>query len=207
MNLTSFRDQELVGVGQELADLQRSFVVRDGKCLPVDFTRLLLDGDMSQNIYLQPDDFIYFPALNAQDVYVLGAVTQPRAVPYRTGLTVAGAVAGAYGSLNGARLTHVALVRGSLSTPQLTVVNLWDVLRGKAADLPVQPNDIVYVPFSPYRYLKRYLNVILDAFANSAAINAGERVVGLPTTFTGGVFIPVGSGIQIIPPTTPPPIH
>jgi len=50
LNLTSYRDQEAAGVNEELADLDRSFVVRDGKCLPVDFAGLLLRGDMNQNI-------------------------------------------------------------------------------------------------------------------------------------------------------------
>jgi protein involved in polysaccharide export with SLBB domain len=207
MSLTSYRDQEAAGVGAELADLSRSFVIRQGKCLPVDFRRLLLEGDLSQNIYLQPDDFIYFPSATARDVYVLGAVTEPRLVPYRSGLTVAGAIAGAYGTLKGAYLSHVAVVRGALSHPQMTVVDFKHVARGTATDLPLAPGDIVYVPLSPYRYLDHYLEVILDTFVSSAAINAGTRVVGVPTTGAAGVFIPLGSGVQIIPPALPPAIH
>jgi len=207
MSLISYRDQEAAGVGEELADLKRSFVVRQGKCLPVNFGRLLLDGDMTQNIYLEPDDFIYFPSAAARDVYVLGAVTEPRLVPYHEGLTVAGAVAGAYGTLKGAYLSHVAVVRGALAQPQLTVVDFKHVVRGEAPDVTLEPGDIVYVPLSPYRYLDHYLEVILDTFVSSAAINAGTRVVGVPSTGTAGVFIPVGSGIQIIPPAAPPPIH
>ncbi len=207
MELSSLQGQGVAAVTQKIADLQRSFVLRGGKCLPVDFTRLLQDGDLSQNIYLQPDDFVYLPSASAQQVYVLGAVTQPRAVPYQPGMTVAGAVAGAYGTLKDAYLNHVALVRGSFSRPRLTIINLRAVLHGHAGNLAVKPNDIVYVPFSPYRYLKRYLNIILDTFASSAAIYEGESVVGTPTHFTGGVFIPVGSGIQIVPPSSPPAIH
>jgi polysaccharide biosynthesis/export protein len=207
MELSSLQGQGVADVTQKLADLQRSFVLRGGKCLPVDFTRLLQDGDLSQNIYLQPDDFIYLPSASAQQVYVLGAVTQPRAVPYQPGMTVAAAVAGAYGTLKDAYLNHVALVRGSFSRPRITIINLRAVLHGQAGDQLVNPNDIVYVPLSPYRYLKRYLNIILDTFASSSAIYEGESVVGTPTHFTGGVFIPVGSGIQVIPPTAPPAIH
>jgi polysaccharide biosynthesis/export protein len=207
MSLTSYRDQEAAGVGEELADLKRSFVVRQGKCLPVNFGRLLLDGDLSQNIYLEPDDFIYFPSEAARDVYVLGAVTEPRLVAYHEGLTVAGAVAGAYGTLKGAYLSHVAVVSGALTQPQLKVVDLKNVLRGEATDVNLQPGDIVYVPLSPYRYLDHYLEVILDTFVSSAAINAGTSLVGVPNTGAAGIFIPVGSGVQVIPPAAPPPIH
>jgi len=206
MSLTSYRDQEAAGVGEELADLKRSFVLRQGKCLPVDFGRLI-HGDLSQNIYLEPDDFIYFPSAVARDVYVLGAVTEPRLVPYHEGLTLAGAVAGAYGTLKGAYLSHVAVVRGALAQPHLTVVDFQRIRHGAAMDVPLEPGDIVYVPLSPYRYLDHYIEVILNTFVSSAAINAGSSLIGLPTTGTPGVFIPVGSGVQIIPPAAPPPIH
>jgi protein involved in polysaccharide export with SLBB domain len=171
----------------------------------VDFTRLLYEGDLNQNIYLEPDDFVYLPAATAREVYVLGAVTQPRPVPYVEGMTVAGAVASAYGTLRDAYLPHVAVVRGSLSQPQLTIVDYRKVIRGEAPDFQLQPNDIVYVPLSPYRYLRRYAEVILNTFVASTAINAGSYAVTKPQEFRGGVFIPVGSGVQIIPPVSPPP--
>jgi protein involved in polysaccharide export with SLBB domain len=207
MSLTSYRDQEAAGVGEELADLKRSFVVRQGKCLPVNFERLLLEGDLSQNIYLEPDDFVYFPSSAARDVYVLGAVTEPRLVPYREGMTVAGALSGAYGTLKEAYLSHVGVVRGALSQPKLTVVDFKRVVRGEARDLPLEPGDIVYVPVSPYSYVDHYIEVILNTFVSAAAINAGTRQIGVPSSGEAGVFIPVGSGIQIVPPATPPAIH
>jgi protein involved in polysaccharide export with SLBB domain len=207
MSLTSYRDQEEAGVGEELDDLKSSFVVRQGKCLPVNFESLLLGGDLSQNIYLEPDDFIYFPSSAARDVYVLGAVTEPRLVPYHEGLTVGGALAGAYGTLKEAYLSRVGIVRGALAQPRLTVVDFKRVVRGQAADMPLEPGDIVYVPVSPYSYVDHYLEVILDTFVSSAAINAGSRIVGVPSSGAAGVFIPVGSGIQLVPPASPPPIH
>jgi polysaccharide export outer membrane protein len=207
MSLASYQDQEAAGVGEELTDLRRSFIVRQGKCLPVDFERLLREGDLSQNIYLEPDDFIYFPGAAARDVYVLGAVTQPRLVPYHSGMTMAGAIAGGYGTLTGAYLSHVAVVRGALSRPTMRVVDYRRVIRGEAADVALEPGDIVFVPMSPYRYLEHYLDVILDTFGSSVAINGGTSLVGVPNTGTAGVFIPVGSGVQVIPPVAPPPIH
>src|SRR5262245_17763408 len=50
------------GSFDEAADLSRAFVLRQGKVLRVDFVRLLREGDMSQNIYLQPDDLVYLPS-------------------------------------------------------------------------------------------------------------------------------------------------
>jgi protein involved in polysaccharide export with SLBB domain len=205
--LSNYRDQEAAGISQELADLKHSFVVRQGKLLPVDFERLLKLGDFSQNIYLQADDFVYLPAARAKEIYVLGAVTEPRAIIYADGLTVAAAVASAYGTLKGAYMHHVIVVRGSIAQPEVYVVDYKGVIRGEAHDIPLQPHDIVYVPFAPYRYLERYVEIALNTFASSAAINAGSAAVTKQPTAGAGVFIPVGSGIQIIPPVNPPPIH
>jgi polysaccharide biosynthesis/export protein len=206
INLSSFRQNEAFGASDELADLRRSFVLRQGKMLPVDFQRLVQMGDLSQNIYLQPDDFIYLPAATAREIYVLGAVTESRAVPFKAGMTVASAIASAYGTVTGAYLQHVAVVRGSLSHPQIAIVDYKYVIRGKASDIALEPRDIVYVPFSPYRYITRYAQLIVDTFVSSAAINGGTSLIGQPRG-AAGVFIPVGSGIQVLPPISPPPIH
>jgi len=207
LSLANYRDQEAAGINQEMADLRHSFVIRQGKVLPVDFERLLNRGDLAQNIYLQPDDFVYLPAARAKVVYVLGAVTQPRSIAYSEGMTVAGAVASAYGTLKGAYMHHVAVVRGSLAEPQVTIVDYKNVIKGEAQDIALQPHDIVYVPFSPYRYIQHYVEIAINTFASAAAINAGEAAVTKTPTAGAGVFIPVGSGVSIIPPANPPPIH
>ena len=207
ISLSAFRQEEASGASDELADLRRSFVLRNGRRLPVDFVRLLQQGDLSQNIYLRAGDFVYLPTATTKEVYVLGAVTEPRAVPYREGLTVAGAVASVYGTITGAYMHHVTVVRGSLVHPEVAVVDYKNVIRGEAPDLALKPGDIVYVPFSPYRYLYRYAQLAIDTFVSSVAINAGTSTVGVPNVGQAGVFIPVGSGVQILPPISPPPVH
>jgi hypothetical protein len=122
-------------------------------------------------------------------------------------MTVAAAVASAYGTIKGAYMRHVAVVRGSLDHPEVAVIDYKAVIRGEAQDMALLPNDIVYVPFSPYRYLERYVEVIVNTFVASAAINAGASAVNRQPTGVGGVFIPVGSGVQVIPPVNPPPIR
>ena len=206
MTFTGSRDVSGGPLGEELADLRHSFIVRHGKLLPVDFQRLMNRGDLSQNIYLQPDDFVYFAPAYSSEVYVLGAVTQPKPVPYTEGMTAAQAIAGAYGTIQDAYLNHVCILRGSLAEPEIAVVNFKDVMAGRTVDIPLEPHDIVYVPFSPYRYLRKYAEIALDTFVSSMAINAGSHVLAPRNAVGAGVFIPVGSGVQILPPPTPP-IH
>jgi protein involved in polysaccharide export with SLBB domain len=180
------------GATDEAADLNRSFVIREGRILPVDFNRLLREGDLSHNIYLQPDDFIYLPSARAQEVHVLGAVTQPRTVNYTNRLTLVQAVANAGGSIKDAHNTHVAIVRGSLSTPQISVVDYSGMIKGQTPDVLLEPNDIVYVPFTPYRTLTRYANLILDTFARAVGANEGSRAVARDgDAVTVGVNVPL----------------
>jgi polysaccharide export outer membrane protein len=177
-----------------LADLRHSFVMRQGRVLPVNFVSLLQEGDMSQNIYLQPNDFVFIPSSLSQEVYVLGSVLTPRTVPFSDPMTLISAIAGANGPADNAYLGHVAIVRGSLSQPQLIEVDYNAVLRGKAPNVLLEPGDIVYVPLSPYRYLTDYANLIVNTFVRTWAANMGARAVqgGTPV----GVAVPVGPTIH-----------
>jgi polysaccharide export outer membrane protein len=179
----------------DLADLRHSFVLRRGNVVPVNFVSLLQEGDMSQNIYLQPDDFIFVPSSLSQEVYVLGSVRSPSTVPFTDPMTLISAIAGANGPADEAYLGHVAIVRGSLSQPQLIEVNYNAVLRGKAPNILLEPGDIVYVPLSPYRYLTEYATLIVNTFAQTWTANMGTRAV-LGSRTSVGVAVPVAPTIH-----------
>lgn len=176
----------------EAADLSRAFVIRHGQLLHVNFSRLLRDGDLSQNIYLQPDDFIYLPGTTSNTVHVLGAVTRPQAVESMTQLTLAKAVAAAGGTLKDAYLSHVAIIRGSLTSPQVAIVDLNAIEHGRAPDIALDEQDIVYVPFTPYHVLTRYVNMILDTFVRTVGVNEGARAITRQAVPVG-INVPVGS--------------
>jgi len=169
----------------------------------VDFYRLLHDGDTSQNIYLEPNDFVYLPSTVSQEVYVLGAVKSPRAVPYQEPMTVSSAIAGADGPVfyewltpsSGGRVTdaylsHVAVVRGSISTPEVAIVDYRAILKSGAPDVRLEPGDIVYVPNSPYGTLKSYVNMVVNTFVTTIAANEGLRAGGA----TNAVGVSVSAG-------------
>jgi protein involved in polysaccharide export with SLBB domain len=196
---------------QELADLRHSFVVRQGKFLPVDFQRLLKMGDMSQNIYLQPDDFVYVPSSLVNEVYVLGAVRSPRAVAYQEPMSLISAIAGSDGPerlewisaldngpfMKDAYLSHVAIIRGSLAEPQIAVVDCTAIMKGRAPDVRLEPGDIIFVPNSPFTTLKRYVNLIVSTFVTTIAANEGIRAGGQNV----GVNVAVPVNVTT-PPTT-----
>lgn len=204
-NFSGDKDLSVANNTDDLADLRRSFVIRKGKVLPVDFHRLLKQADLSQNIYLEADDFVYMPPATSREVYVLGAVAQPRSIAYSDDLTLVGAIANAGGKIQYAYLSHVAVVRGSLTDPKIAIVNYQDIVTGRARDIPLEPRDIVYVPLKPYRILSRYADLIMTTFASSVAINEGARAVLDNPPPTSGILIPFGSTITVSPGAAPPP--
>ena len=180
-------------LSEDVADLHRSFVMRDGHVLPVDFYRLLKQGDLSQNIYLQPDDFIYLPSMIAKEVFVLGAVGDPTSVSYHEQITLVAAIAGARGTIRNAYLSHVAIVRGSLTSPEVAVVDYRAILKGQQPDVLLEPGDIIYVPFTPYHILANYADMIIRTFVQTVAVNEGARAVSRNAGVVG-VAINAGGG-------------
>jgi protein involved in polysaccharide export with SLBB domain len=181
---------QFTGTTEELADLQHSFLLRHGKFLPVNFKKLIHEGDMAQNIFLEPDDFIYLPSALSTEVYVLGAVTEPRAVSFKDQVTLSSAIANARGTLPDAWLREVVIIRGSLTEPHYAVVNFLDILKGRAPEVALQPRDIVYVPDKPLALWRGALQTMLETFVRTVAANEGLRAGG--DTQRIGVGVSVG---------------
>lgn len=182
-----------VDIGQAVddsANLRRAFVMRDGQRLPVDLDRLLNEGDLSQNIRLRGGDFVFIPSGAGNDVSVLGAVNTARVVPFRRDMTVVTAIAGAGGTMPDAYVRQVAVVRGSLNQPRVAIVDYQSIVTGAAPDVRLEPQDIVYVPYTPYRTLKRYVNLILDTFVRATGVNEGARAID-PNIQPPGISVPV----------------
>src|ERR1700722_2297198 len=178
---------------QDLADLRHSFLMRQGKVIPVDFVRLLEEGDMSQNVYLKSDDFVFLPSSLSQQIYVLGAVSNPRSVPYTSHLTLVSAMANVNGYITNAYLSHVAILRGSLNKPYIVVVDYKAILSGNAVDVPLEPGDIIYVPLTPYRFLSDYANLIVTTFVNAWSADMGVRLIE-GSSANIGIAVPVSQG-------------
>lgn len=194
--MTTGHESGAMGAENNLADLHHSFVLRQGRLVPVDFTRLF-SGDLSQNIYLQPDDFVYLAPAIADEVHVFGAIAQPGAVPYVRELTLIQAIAASGGIVRDAYQNQVAIVRGSLTHPRIALVSYADIVKGRATDISLASGDIVYVPFRPWRIITKYLDVVATTFASSVAINAGAEATLKVPPAQAGILIPWGSGITV----------
>ncbi len=159
----------------ELADLRRSILVRNNKIVPVDFEALIESGDMSQNVYLKPGDYVYFPAAGTEKVYVMGAVRFPTAVGYSSRVTLVSALAAAKGPLPSAYQAGALLIRGSASNPRVARINLRGLTRGRHANFSLEPGDIIWVPKAPWEKLQEYATVAVNSAITSVAVRETSR--------------------------------
>ena len=152
----------------DLADLSHSFLVRHGRRVKVDFEALFLSGDLSQNVRIEPDDYIYIALARAADINVFGAVAHPGVQAYSQHLGVAQAITSRGGYTDAAYREKVLVVRGAVTHPQTIVVNTNDVLKGRVADLELQPNDIVFVSTRPWKFAEELVDTAIAAFTQAA---------------------------------------
>lgn len=97
----------------------------------------LLEGDTSQNIYLKPNDTVYFS--KAAFYYVFGEVNNPGQYSLEIGTTVLKAIATAGGVTEKAAVNRTKVVREKAGQKSEMRVKLTD---------PVEPEDTIVVPES-----------------------------------------------------------
>ncbi|MEO5959878.1 MAG: polysaccharide biosynthesis/export family protein [Opitutaceae bacterium] len=156
----------------ELADLSHAFIARRGEHLRVDFQKLFADGDLSQNVALEPDDYIYFPAAELKEVYVLGSVRMPGAYAYTSDIGALAAIAARGGFTDRAWKNRLLVVRGSLGQPETFIVDSSEVLTARKSDLKLQPRDIVFVSDRPWARAEELLDLAASAFVTAAVVTA-----------------------------------
>ena len=85
--------QLLCSIGEiKTADLKKSYLLRDGKKIKEDFYKLFVNGEAAEDLQLESGDSLFLPLLTDKSVYVLGAVTMPKSIEYRDGMTVMEAI-------------------------------------------------------------------------------------------------------------------
>jgi protein involved in polysaccharide export with SLBB domain len=165
----------------DMADLSRSFLIRNGQRQKIDLEKLFYDGDLTQNIVIEPDDFLFFGAASVHENYVLGEVMNPGPVGYMQSATVITAITDRGGYTQRAYKGKVLVVRGSLNKPTTYVIDTKDILNGAMPDFKLEPKDIVYVSSRPWIRAEELLDEATQSF-----------IQGFVTAFSGvkiGPFI------------------
>lgn len=113
-----------------------------------------LEDTLRQTYMRDPRVAVEIKEAAPRPIYVVGEVNEPGAFT-QTGeaqLTVLRAIAMARGLAPGAAGKHAVLMRPRADgEPQHIPVNLDDAVRGRAADLVLQPNDVLFIPKNTQR--------------------------------------------------------
>ncbi|WP_295454142.1 polysaccharide biosynthesis/export family protein [uncultured Thiodictyon sp.] len=149
------------GSSVELADLTHAFFSRQGKLLPIDFVRLVREGDLRFNVAMQSRDYVSIPSGLSKEVYIIGEVNSAAVFAFRDEMPMSKTVALAGGFTHDADLSRIHVIRGSLSNPTLIVTDFNKVNAGQEQDVPLQPGDLVYVPPTALTTWTRMLDKIV----------------------------------------------
>ena len=121
--------QLLCSIGElKSADLKSAYLLRKGKKIKENFYSLFVDGDLSGDIDIESDDALFFPLLQNNEVYIVGAVVRPLSVQWRDGIKV----------------LDVILAAGSFT--KYASENSTVILRkegGKEITIPVRAKDLI----------------------------------------------------------------
>jgi len=116
-----------------------------------------LQGVPEANPFVRPGDIVR--VLDADQVYVVGNVLRPTAIPLKEPITISRAIAVAGGTAPSTKKDKVRIIRqtpGSI-TKQEIFVDLGAIEKRKADDIALLPNDIVDVPISGTKSFLRSL--------------------------------------------------
>ncbi|MFP4350453.1 MAG: polysaccharide biosynthesis/export family protein [Desulfococcaceae bacterium] len=121
--------------------------------LKVDLQKLVDQGDLRENIVLEPGDVVYIPSISEEDIaessiFVQGEVKRPGEYAYKEGMTALNACIIAGGFAKFAAPNRTKVVRKEGDRQKIYKINLNDVIDGDIPDMQLQPGDIVSVPES-----------------------------------------------------------
>lgn len=136
------------GEKQNLADLSNAYISRNGRILPVDFTKALVEGDPLYNIPIMSGDYIYIPSQETGKITVLGEVFRQNCIPYQPDLTLL-QVIGLSGGLKETNSQDIKVIRGGLKSPVVYNINIKKMQLGQIRDFALEPKDIIFVPRDP----------------------------------------------------------
>ena len=116
-----------------------------------------LHGSPDANPFVQPGDVISVP--QADQIFVLGNVLRPAAIPMKEPITVSKAIAMAGGTAPSTKKDKVRIIRqtpGSTAKKEI-MVDLTAIEKNKAEDVLLIANDVVDVPISGTKSILRSL--------------------------------------------------
>ena len=164
----------------ELADLDNAYIKRNGKKLPVDFKKLVYEGDDLHNIPVLNGDYVYIPSTMHGYIIFLGEVGSNTYVGFTEGMTLLQGLSYVNGLRTETYNEFIRVIRGGQDNTVVYTVDVDKILNGKMKDFKLEANDIIYVPqdsFSKWNQLIRKLLPTLQ-LVNLLAGPFGSTILG-----------------------------
>ncbi len=162
------------------ANLFKSYLVRENSLLPVDLTKLLKEGDMSQNVVMHGGDKVYIAEPSASSLMVLGEVGKVSVVDIPDGyMTLRKAIAEAGGILPSGDRSYIQVIRGNILRPKIYTLSWEHVVRLPNDSMLLIPGDIVYVAARPLAEWNRFVHDLLPTLIALDLITKGVRGIGI----------------------------
>jgi polysaccharide export outer membrane protein len=129
------------------AALTRALILRKSETVPIDLDQLLVEGNASANVALNPGDVVIVPETKNR-VVVMGGVAKPGPYLFKEGDHVVDALSAAGGPTPKAVLSNIGIVRLEGQKPAVKPVNLDKFYKSADAtqNIVLRPGDVVYVP-------------------------------------------------------------
>lgn len=171
-----FEVLSLAGVSPS-ANLFKSYVLRGDEILPVDLTKLILAGDMSQNIVMRPGDKIFIASAAMANVMIMGEVGIATVIPVPTGsVSIREALARAGGIPFTGNRQCIQVIRGNALNPKIYRLS-WNHITFLPNDaLLLMPGDTIYITETPITKWNRFINQLLPS---SMLIDFGIKCKGV----------------------------
>jgi polysaccharide export outer membrane protein len=129
-----------------IANLKKAKLIRDNKELPVNLHALYFDQVWNLNVALRAGDTLVIPSNINSTVILLGEIKSPKAYGYSPKMTVSQLVANAGYFTDNSDKKNILLTRRSDGKPKVYRVDFTKIERGLAADVDLEPGDIIYIP-------------------------------------------------------------
>ncbi|MEI9952482.1 MAG: polysaccharide biosynthesis/export family protein [Pseudomonadota bacterium] len=170
-------------VALEHASLRTAYVARGKRRLPIDFRRLVLEGDLRQNIKLRSGDVILVPDKTSEQAFVFGSAAGGNAkgstvVPFvngRLNLLQALAAAGyTYRDHFQGHLSETRVIRSVGDRGELFIIDAERMFHGDVGPFELAPGDVIYIPATGLTNWNEALNQLLPSL---------QTISGLLTPF------------------------